>query len=103
VKIAREIEKKIPFWELQPDNEWLSQRGENEAYLACKPGEIYLLFFTNGGEVSLDLSPHKSSFTLTWVNVRTGEWSKSERVNGGTVVPLKAPGKLEWIALLQSR
>ena len=103
LKIAREIEKKIPFWELQPDNEWLSQRGENEAYLACKPGEIYLLFFTNGGEVSLDLSPHKSSFTLTWVNVRTGEWSKSERVNGGTVVPLKAPGKLEWIALLQSR
>jgi len=34
---------------------WDVIREENEAYLTSREGEAYVLFFTNGGEVGLDL------------------------------------------------
>ena len=32
-----------------PANELLSDRAENEAYLAARPGQAYALYFTDGG------------------------------------------------------
>jgi hypothetical protein len=72
VKAAREIEKICPFWELHPNNELLSERDENEAYLASKPGEVYVVFFPDSGKVTLDLSNYTSDFTLKWMDVRKG-------------------------------
>ncbi|MCK3682806.1 putative collagen-binding domain-containing protein [Maribellus sp. YY47] len=101
VKTAREIEKAVKFWNLTPENELLSQREENEAYLACKKGEAYVVFFTDGGEVGLDLSNTDREFSLKWMNIRNGECTATETIKGGKVVHLQAPGKLEWIALLE--
>jgi hypothetical protein len=100
VKAAREIEKIIPYWELQPGNELLSNREENEAFLTSKSGEVYIVFFTNGGEIGLDLSNIKSGFTVKWMNIRKGEWESETRIEGGRVISLEAPGELEWLAVL---
>jgi hypothetical protein len=62
VKAAREVENIVKYWELQPGNDLLTNREENEAFLTSNPGEIYLVFFTNGGEIGLDLSNIKSGF-----------------------------------------
>jgi hypothetical protein len=78
----------------------LSGREENEAYLAAKPGETYVVFFTDGGEVKLDLSQIDGDFTVKWFSIRQGKSSAENTVNGGEVIALKAPGELEWIALL---
>jgi len=101
LKAAREIEKICPFWELTPNNELLSDRDENEAYLASKPGEVYVVFFPDEGEVGLDLSEYNSDFTLKWMDVRKGEWFSEENVEGGKIVTLKTPGELEWVAVLK--
>jgi hypothetical protein len=101
VRIAREIEKHVKFWELLPANELLSNREENEAYLTAKPGEKYLLFFTDGGETELDLRSVKGKFTLKWASIRTGTWSTGGTVRAGDKISLKPPGGLEWIALLE--
>jgi hypothetical protein len=103
VKTAREIETVTKLWELQPGNSLLSQREDNEAYLASKPGETYVLFFTDGGEVGLDLTEFSSAFSLKWFEVRTGKSLDDNLVNGGEIVKLKAPGKLEWVAVLTSK
>lgn len=103
VKIAREIEKHVKFWELQPADELLLNREENEAYLTAKPGEKYLLFFTEGGEIELDLRLALGKFTLKWASIRTGTWSSAGSVTGGGIISLKAPGGLEWIALLEKK
>ncbi|MFV0593240.1 MAG: hypothetical protein ACK5M7_17840 [Draconibacterium sp.] len=101
VKTAREIEKTVKFWDLTPGNDLLSQRKENEAYLAYQKGETYVVFFTDGGEVGLDLSDADSEFNLKWLNIRSGECTSTKTIKGGKIVHLQTPGKLEWIALLK--
>ncbi|NQU51951.1 MAG: hypothetical protein HQ522_05385 [Bacteroidetes bacterium] len=103
VKAARQIESLTKFWELQPGNSLLSAREENEAFLTSKPGEAYVLFFTNGGEVSLDLPEFNSEFSLEWIEIRTGKTQNGNLVKGGEIVKLKAPGELEWVAILVSK
>ncbi len=100
VKVAREIEKTVKFWELQPGNDLLSERAENEAYLTFKPGNVYVVFFTNGGEVGLDLSSAKSTLSVKWFDIRSGELVSESKIEGGKIMKLKAPGKLEWVAVL---
>ena len=73
---------------------------KNEAYLTSKPGETHVLFFTDGGEVGLDLTEFNSAFNLKWVEIRTGETTSESTVEGGEIVNLKAPGTLEWLAVL---
>ena len=103
VKVAREVEKTAKFWELQPGNILLSEREENEAYLTSKPGETYVLFFTDGGEVGLDLTEFDMEFSLKWFEIRTGEITSESKIEGGKIVNLKAPGTLEWVAVLSSK
>jgi hypothetical protein len=103
VKVAREIEKTVKFWELTPGNDLLSEREENEAYLTSKPGEVYIVFFTNGGEVKLDLTTTKSSFTIRWFDIRNGKMVSESKIDGGKIVNLKSPGDLEWVAVLKNQ
>jgi len=100
VKAALEIESVVKFWEIKPDNHLLTEREENEAFLSFKPGEAYVIFFTDGGEVGLDLSAVHSGFSLKWMNVRSGEWVSDSPVEGGEVVKLMAPGDKEWVAVI---
>jgi hypothetical protein len=103
VIVAREIDKTISFRELTPGNELLSGREENEAYLASKEGVAYVVFFTNGGEVELNLSSAKSSFKVRWFDIRKGILVSENKIRGGEVVILKAPGELEWVALISRK
>ena len=100
IKAAREIEKNTPFWDLTPNNNLLLNRSENEAYVTSKKGEIYVVFFPNGGEVELDLTEYNSDFTLKWMNVREGEWHSESMLKSDEIVVLKAPGKNQWVVVV---
>ena len=100
VKAAREIEKVCPFWELVAHNQLLSEREENEAYLALKEGEVYVIFFPDAGEVKLDLTTSQPAFSLKWMNVRKGQWDSEHEVTGGEIISLKTPGDDEWVAVV---
>jgi hypothetical protein len=100
VRAAREIEKITPFWELTPNNDLLSDREENEAYLTARPGVVYVIFFPDAGEIGVDLKEYDSSFNLKWMNIRKGEWYEDSTVEGGRIVNLQTPGNNEWVAVL---
>ncbi len=100
VSAARKIESVVKFWELLPGNKLLSSREENEAYLTSKPGEVYIIYFTGGGEVSLDLIEFDSEFKLKLIELITGEWSGEETVNGGRIVNVTVPGSNGWVAVI---
>ena len=70
---------------------------------ASKPGENYVLFFTNGGEVMLDLSAYKTNYTIKWYEIRSGNLISSNDLAGGTKTKVTAPGNLEWIAVLSAK
>jgi hypothetical protein len=59
------------------------------------------VFFTNGGEVRLDLSAVKSSCSVRWFDIRNGKIVSESKTDGGKIVKLKAPGELEWVAVVK--
>ncbi len=103
VKAGRKLEAIMKPWDIEPANKLLTDRGENEAYLACKPGKAYALYFTNGGEVGLDLRKARGSYLLRWIDLKTGEWRGEHSITGEKIVTIKAPGKGHWVAVIARR
>ena len=90
----------IPLWSVEPAAELLSGRDANEAYVAADKGESYAVYLPVGGEVKLDLSAAKRSFTVHWININTGEFGAQEKITGGSSVKLSAPSSDNWAAAI---
>jgi hypothetical protein len=101
LRAARKLESLVKLWNVEPANSLLSDREQNEAYLAAAPGRAYLLYFPDGGSVGLDLNYVTGSFELRWVDIATGEWAGKDTVRGGAVVNVKAPARGHWAAAIQ--
>ena len=101
MKAARLAESRIQFWDTEPHMELLSNRESDEAYLSANPGEAYLLYFTDGGEVTLELSQASGTFELQWINVAAGDWyGEAIDLSGGAPQTLNAPGSGGWVATI---
>ena len=110
IKAARILEGLIKFWDITPQMGLVSDRESNEAYLAAKPGESYVLYFTNGGSVGLDLSCATGSFDVTWISVAMGVRTRTsaaggyrlmkKTIEGGGVVTISAPYKGGWVVAI---
>ncbi len=100
LRAAREVEGLVRFWDVEPAMELLSKREENEAYLAARPGEAYVLFFTRGGSVGLDLSEAEGQMALTWIDVSSGKRSENCRAEGGAAATIQAPSASPWVGVI---
>ena len=101
LRAARKLESRIKLWDVEPADALLSEREPNEAYLTAAPGRAYLLYFTDGGSMGLDLKDAPGSFGVRWVDIATGDWGKTETIQGSAVVPINAPAKGHWAAAIQ--
>jgi hypothetical protein len=97
---TRKVEKLIKFWEVEPHMGLLSNREDDEAYIATKLGEQYVLYFTDGGSVGLNLKGCQGKFQLRWIDIRTGNWVDRKAIPGGRVVTVNAPDKGPWVAVI---
>lgn len=97
---AREVEAVIKLWEVEPKMDLLSERQTDEAYLAAQPGEKYLLYFTDGGSVKVDLSHGPGTLRVTWVDIATGQRHGQETLRGGSRVQISPPGSGGWAAAI---
>jgi hypothetical protein len=100
LRAARKLETLIKLWDVEPRNDLLGQRSENEAYLAARPGKAYALYFTDGGSVDLDLTGAQGPLRLKWIDVGTGEWGAQETLESGRVATVDAPGPGGWVAAI---
>jgi hypothetical protein len=103
LRAARKVETKVRFRDLEPHMELLSERRPNAAYLAAAPGKAYVLFFCDGGEVTLDLKDARGVMQGQWVEVGTGAWGEALERAGGTAEPLAAPGPGPWVVVLTAK
>jgi hypothetical protein len=101
IKAVRKLESLYPIWKVAPRMDLLSRREENEAYLAAAPGEAYLLYFTNGGSVSLKLEPDE--YQLHWINGETGKAGKILDTPYRTNLTVEAPSDGPWLAAILKR
>jgi hypothetical protein len=100
VRAGRRVESLVPLWTVEAANELLRDREENEAYLAARPGESYVIYFTDGGSVELDLSGTTGVFRLRWVEIGTGNWGGEGSVQSGAWSRVTAPARGHWAAVL---
>lgn len=86
IKAARLLEARIPLWNLQPANPLLSDREENEAYLAATDSRNgFALYFPASNRervVSLVLKGGRS-WTVEWFDIDSGNLHSSVLVGAG--------------------
>ncbi len=100
LRAARKLESRSKLWDLEPANQLLGDRAPNEAYLAARPGTAYALYFTDGGQVTLNLTDAPGAWDLRWIDIQTGEWGPQAQIEGGQSLPIQAPAPGHWIATL---
>lgn len=100
IRSARLVEERARFWEIEPAMELLSDREENEAYLAARPGEAWVLFFSSGGAVTLDLTDGDGRVAGRWIDIAAGEWADEAELSGGGRRGIEAPGDGPWVLVL---
>ncbi|MBI84428.1 MAG: hypothetical protein CMJ81_14635 [Planctomycetaceae bacterium] len=100
LQAARKLETLIKLWDVEPANYLLSGRETNEAFLAAAPGKAYIVYFTSGGSVNLDLKQATGTFKLHWISVDTGQWADKANISGGNEVPVSPPDNGNWVAAI---
>jgi len=87
---------------LAPRPDLLANRRPNEAYCAAKPGRSYVVYFTDGGAVDLDLTGVDVTLSVRWLDADRAAWTDSGSVEGGGHRSLSAPGDGNWLAVVRS-
>lgn len=100
IAMVRKIEELVKMWEVEAHMELLSERESDEAYLAALPGEKYLVYFTDGGSVRVDMPNAAGDYLLKWMNVSGGDWEYELPVTVDEDLKLSAPSRGGWIAVI---
>jgi hypothetical protein len=106
LKAVRRFCDLVEPWRCTPNLDLLHGREENEAYMLANPGITYGILITGSfgdGEVKLDTRNHSGQYTLTWINLETGQSLKSETVIATDEIIIKTPeqdSKYGWLAAL---
>ena len=88
------------FFDGHPANDLLRDREINEAYCRAVPDKEYAVYFTNGGDVILNLNDYAGVASVQWLDILQAQWQpESGRETSGNL-RLEAPGKGHWAALV---
>lgn len=102
LRSARLFLDEFNIFNAEPDSEHkkLSNREEDEAYLTRIPGNQYAVFFTNGGDVNVDMPEADGSWQVQWLDISESNWTDNNSINNQNSIPLKTPGDGLWVALI---
>jgi hypothetical protein len=108
IKAARLLEAEVAFWNLRPANELLGEREADEAYCAEQPGLCRVVYFTNGGSVTMSTGDEQPAGTgsMRWLDISRGIWDGDsipwELPRGtGRTTKIAAPGPGPWVVFLR--
>lgn len=102
IRAARKLESKIPLWSVEPAMDLLTEREENEAYVAARRSKAYAIYFParNNSSVRLNLSDAEGAYEVHWIDVDSGKWGETKGIVGGKKEKLSPPGKGNWAAAI---
>lgn len=72
-------------------------------YLLADPAWEYVVYFTRGGGVMLDLLEATGRMRMAWFNPRTGQFATDEMTMGGQYKVFTAPDNNDWVLYLSRR
>lgn len=83
---TRRLALRLNLAAMAPDNELAST-----GYCLAQPGQAYVIYLPQGGEVTVDLQRAGGTFAAEWMHPRDGTTTPGEAVRGGQRRVLKAP------------
>ena len=101
IRGVREVTDAMDFFNGVPLGNVILEKDPNEAYCRGIEGREYLLYFTNGGEVSVDIQLPGGGGTIRWLSLSTGKWVEEVDIKDGENVQISAPDSGNWMALIQ--
>lgn len=100
IRATRKVESMVKLWEVEPQMHLLIDREPNEAYLTCREGSQYIIYFPKGGNVKLDLRKYQEKYNGRWINIGSGDWGESFTMEGGDFREISAPDTSGWYAVM---
>ena len=82
----RKFIDKIRFWEMHPNNKVV-----NNGFALVNVGKEYVVYLLNGGSVDLDLKSTSGTFNVEWYHPKSGEYSETNSVEGGSIITFTSP------------
>jgi hypothetical protein len=96
----------LDIFRSEPHNELLANRSWNEAYCTARPGAAYGVFFTDGGNVLLDVSAAQAPLIVRWLEIRACRWTGPaqpiEREGPGQVRLVTPREEGYWAAIVKA-
>lgn len=94
----------LDIFKAEPNNHLLRERQDDEAYVAAVPGQQYVIYFPNGGDVRLDLKDADAALQVRWLEVLQSRWvGEWEEIAEDDFARLKTPGDGPWVAVLVAK
>lgn len=104
IRSMRMLTDALDIFRCEPNNDLLQNRSYNEAYCTAHPGEVYAVFFPDGGDVWLDVSAAGGALGVRWLDIRSSAWrGEAERVSANAEGLLRLVTPTEegyWAALV---
>jgi hypothetical protein len=102
LRSMREFLTAVHLYTMEPHNDFLLDRGDNEAYCLAEPGRQYAVFFTGDGDrsVRIKLVTSERPFEVRWLDVATGSWEQRGTLARRGEITLKAPRTGHRVAVL---
>lgn len=97
IQSARKLEERVNIPDFHPDQSVISDRRVDEAYALASEGE-YLVYFTDGGNVRLEVD---KELEVNWLNIEESEWSEEEKLDKNSL--LRAPDSGQRIAYVKKQ
>jgi hypothetical protein len=91
---ARNFIEQLPFESMMPCNELLQPQ---TGYCFGKLGEALIIYFPEGGTLSIDLSSMAGKVEAHWFDPRTGETFPVNQIEGEKIQSFSAPDMKDWI------
>jgi len=103
LRSMRMLTDKMNIFTCKPYNDLLSYRESNEAYCIANPGKEYAVYFPNGGEVTLDISPLKKPASVCWLDIMKSQWTNTQQIESESKLKLHCTSQGYWAALITNQ
>ncbi len=102
LRAARRVEKLVSLWNVEPANELLKDRTDNEAFVAATTQQnTFILYFPaaqHQRSVALNVGDATTKRRIDWINIDTGGLESSSVTTGSTFMP---PQDGNFVAILR--
>jgi hypothetical protein len=100
IKSMRMLTDEMNVFACGPRNELLGDRKPNDAFCMANPGVEYAVYFPNGGQANLDITPLKGMATVRWLDIMRSAWHDPQKVEAGKPIALASPSPGYWAVLV---